>query len=323
LGFAEKSAFVGPFADAMFSMKPGDVHAPVKTQFGWHIIRLEEIQAAKGRGFDEVRAELAPEYQKSEAERRFSESQEKLEQLAFEQSGSLDPIVKALGLKIEDVSGFHADLAGNELAANKKAVAAAFSADVLGGQNSKAIELVPGNVVVLRASDHQLPAQQGFEAVRDEVAKAVRHDVALADAKAAAARVAAAVADGTAFDAALKPVGPVATPVAGKPAPAETIRLEKARFIARQERDVAPELVAAVFQAARPADGKRSAAIVPLKTGDVAVYLLTAVKPGEFKGDGESERREFRSIAGQEEFVAYLGALRAKADIHSNPAIFE
>ncbi|TMI86518.1 MAG: hypothetical protein E6H00_18120, partial [Bacillati bacterium ANGP1] len=44
LGWAERSAFVAPFADALFGMKVGEIKGPVKTQFGYHILRLDEIQ---------------------------------------------------------------------------------------------------------------------------------------------------------------------------------------------------------------------------------------------------------------------------------------
>ena len=51
LGWADKTSFVAPFADALFSMKPGEIRGPIKTQFGYHIIRLDEIQAGKGKSF--------------------------------------------------------------------------------------------------------------------------------------------------------------------------------------------------------------------------------------------------------------------------------
>src|ERR1700680_174927 len=43
LGWAERSSFVAPFADALFGMSVGEIKGLVKTQFGYHIIRLDEI----------------------------------------------------------------------------------------------------------------------------------------------------------------------------------------------------------------------------------------------------------------------------------------
>ena len=59
LGFFSKDQMVEPFANAAFAMKKGEMsRAPVETQFGWHVIRVEEIQADAKPPFDEVRDEL-------------------------------------------------------------------------------------------------------------------------------------------------------------------------------------------------------------------------------------------------------------------------
>ena len=309
LGWAEKSFFVGPFADTLFAMRPGEVKGPVKTQFGWHVIRLEEVAPGKSKSFEELRATLEPEYRKVEAERRFGEKQEKIEQLAFEHSGSLEPVAKSLGLKIVAIPAFQRGLPGNELAANTKVLQAAFSADVLGGQNSRALELAPGNVVVLRAADHQVPEQRSFESVRGLAEDGVRHELAAREAQATAERVAGAVAAGTPWDAALKSVG--------------TLRVEAAKFVARAEPSVPKEILAAAFSAVPPAAGKAMTGNVRLPGNDVAVWALSAVKPGELKGDGQSERRQLADTTAGAEFAAYLAALRARADVRFNPSIFE
>ena len=49
LGWSERKVFVAPFADAAFSMKEGEIRGPVKTQFGYHILKLEGIQPASGQ----------------------------------------------------------------------------------------------------------------------------------------------------------------------------------------------------------------------------------------------------------------------------------
>lgn len=59
LGFFEAGRMVKPFSDAAFAMDaPGKISEPVKTNFGYHIIRLHEKQARKLRPFDEVKEEI-------------------------------------------------------------------------------------------------------------------------------------------------------------------------------------------------------------------------------------------------------------------------
>lgn len=58
LGFFTKERMVAPFAEAAFKLKPGEISDPVKTQFGWHVIKLEERRMKPLPTFDEVRREV-------------------------------------------------------------------------------------------------------------------------------------------------------------------------------------------------------------------------------------------------------------------------
>src|ERR1044072_1653979 len=68
LGWAQKGMFVGPFEDALFSMKPGEIRGPVKTQFGYHVLQLENVEAGRQQTFEEARAEVEAEYRKDKAQ---------------------------------------------------------------------------------------------------------------------------------------------------------------------------------------------------------------------------------------------------------------
>jgi len=61
LGWFLHSDMVPEFADAAFSMEPGTVSDPVKTAFGWHLIKLEERRDRQSPALDEVREELMGE----------------------------------------------------------------------------------------------------------------------------------------------------------------------------------------------------------------------------------------------------------------------
>lgn len=60
LGFFTKDKMVPAFAEAAFALQPGQVtQAPVQTQFGWHIIKVEARRKAEPPKFDEVRGQIA------------------------------------------------------------------------------------------------------------------------------------------------------------------------------------------------------------------------------------------------------------------------
>ena len=59
LGWATPASFVKPFSDALVALKPGQLtDTPVKTQFGYHVIKLEEVRAAKIPTLAEVKPQI-------------------------------------------------------------------------------------------------------------------------------------------------------------------------------------------------------------------------------------------------------------------------
>jgi peptidyl-prolyl cis-trans isomerase C len=74
LDWSQPSRFVKPFGDAMIKLKKGQMtDAPVKTNFGWHIIRVDDERAAKLPGFDEAKPQLQQSLQNQAVEKAIAE----------------------------------------------------------------------------------------------------------------------------------------------------------------------------------------------------------------------------------------------------------
>ena len=58
LGFFTKDQMVPEFSEAAFKLEPGQISDPVKTQFGWHVIKVEEKRPRKAPDFDQVKSQL-------------------------------------------------------------------------------------------------------------------------------------------------------------------------------------------------------------------------------------------------------------------------
>jgi peptidyl-prolyl cis-trans isomerase D len=58
LGTFKKEAMVKPFSDMAFSLKAGKISEPVRTQFGWHIIKVEKVNEASVTSFDDAKKDL-------------------------------------------------------------------------------------------------------------------------------------------------------------------------------------------------------------------------------------------------------------------------
>jgi len=64
LDWASPASFVKPFSDAMVGLQKGQItEAPVKTQYGFHVIKLEDVRAAKLPAMEEVKPQIAESLQ--------------------------------------------------------------------------------------------------------------------------------------------------------------------------------------------------------------------------------------------------------------------
>jgi peptidyl-prolyl cis-trans isomerase C len=73
LGFFTRNRMVKEFSDAAFALKPGEISAPVKTKFGYHIIKVNEIKEASAKPFAEVKAAIRNKLIQEEKGRVFEE----------------------------------------------------------------------------------------------------------------------------------------------------------------------------------------------------------------------------------------------------------
>src|SRR3546814_13945271 len=89
---------VQPFEDALFAMQPGDVSEPVKTDFGWHVIKLREVRSGQQTSFEEARAQLEGEQAEVARERAFNELTGKLVDQALENPSALAAPPNPVGL---------------------------------------------------------------------------------------------------------------------------------------------------------------------------------------------------------------------------------
>ena len=77
---SSRSAYVKPFADALYALKPGETSAPVRTQFGYHLIQLEEVKAGQAKTLESARAEIEADYRRQRASELYGDRLEQLQQ---------------------------------------------------------------------------------------------------------------------------------------------------------------------------------------------------------------------------------------------------
>lgn len=306
LGLMSKGGLPGPFEDAAFAMQAGEVRGPVKSDFGWHVIKVNEIRAGNQQPFEAVRAQLETELQQSEHERAYNELTGKLVDAVYKNPSSLEPAAKALGLPVQFTTAFSRN-GGTGIAADQKVVRAAFSETLIqDGTASDPIELAPNRSVMIRVLEHTPEAPLPLASVSDAVVAAIRADrQRKAAASAADALVKAAKANGLAAAAA-----------------SAKLVMAEANGLERGSPMPSPRAVEAFFASPRPQDSASGKQVVVDEVeigGQYLVYAVRAVRDGDLSKVTAEERKRLRdqlsAVAGMEAQKAYVKAARAKYQI--------
>ena len=174
LGVIRPGTMAKPFEDAVFVMGEGEISEPVRTQYGFHVIRLDRITESRVQPLDQVRSEIEAEVRRLRAEEQFNELAEILGSTVFEQPDSLEPAADHLGVKVMRSEWFTQD-AGTGIAEFQVVRDAAFGNEVLiDGLNSELIEIDQDNLVAVRKVDYRARRQLDLDEARPELEKRLR-----------------------------------------------------------------------------------------------------------------------------------------------------
>ncbi len=180
LGFFARGAMVKPFEDAVFAAKKDEIVGPVKSDFGYHVIRVTDVKPEKGKSLAEATPEIEADLKKGAASRRFAEVAEGLTNLVYEQSTSLKPAADLYKLPIQQSGWFARTGGAPPLLANPKLIAEIFSDNAIKSKrNTAAIEVAPSVIVSARVIEHKPAEQRPFEAVRAVIEQRYKRDEAL------------------------------------------------------------------------------------------------------------------------------------------------
>ncbi|QCO68098.1 peptidylprolyl isomerase [Luteimonas yindakuii] len=308
LDWVEPGTMGDAFDAALAQMQPGDV-STARTEFGWHVLQLRELQAGTQTPFEEVREQLQRELGEGARERGFSELVNRVVDRAYRNPTSLAPAAEEAGLQVQKAGPFPRGGAPGVLAHPAVQRMAFSPAMVEDGTVSDPVETGPEQSVMLRVIEHSPERALPLEAVRDRVIAAVRADRARRANTAAAEAMVGRVADGaTLAEVAAErdlPVQDVPGVPRGTPVPH-------------------PTAVEAYFRAPVPAEGAVSPGHVALEDGSVVVYAVSAVTPGNPAEASEQERQmliqQLTMLAGGEAAQTLVRTLRARMKVTVNEA---
>jgi peptidyl-prolyl cis-trans isomerase D len=303
LDYNAKGSFVEAFEDALYGLTLDQMTEPVRTEFGYHLIKLTGINEAVIPSFDELAEELDKDFRLLKAEELFVAKSSKLSELAYE-SPDLEGIASELELTVK-TTGWVSHSTSEGLASNSQVLNVAFSEDLLkDGNNSDLIEVDPDYHVVVRVKDHKPSNVKEFSVVQEEIRELLVLDAARAQ---ASLNMDEAVA--------LLRTGSITRFVADEFG-SQWVVLDG---ISRQQPNLDPKIVLEAYKLVRPAEGDKSVGGTILNNGDAVIVSVTAVIDKDASEVTEEEKkglaRMLASRKGGFAFGEFRYGLQENADI--------
>ena len=304
LDWFSRGAMVKAFEDSAFAMKDGQTSDLVRSDFGFHIIRVTGVRPDRVKPLEEVKAEIQAELRREAGLKKYAEAAESFGNMVYEQADSLKPAAEKWKLEIRQAPWL---VKGGKLPApfdNAKLAAAMFSDDGLKNKrNSEAVEVAPGTLVSARVTEHKPAALQPLDAVKGDIEKRLIREeaasLAIKDGEAKLARL----TKGEAVD----------------------LKWSAVRNVSRA---TAPGLPADAVRSVFKADAGK----LPTHTGVAfpgkayALYRITAVKAGQGGKDDPRARalaQQYARFVAEEEFAAWMSTLKEKHPVEINKTALE
>ena len=312
LGWIGRQGFVKPFTDALFAIpKVGDVVGPVKSPYGYHIIRLDAIQPGHTQSFAEVKAQLMAQLQRSRATERFGRIEDKL-QNAIEQPGAtLGAIAKQYDLTSGEIPLFLRGSGAAPIGAAPAVQNLVFgSAAIAVGSIGGPVILDNNRLVLVKVVARHGPQVKPLAEVQADIVTAIRAERTQQAALAAAEAARQKLVGGESFE---------------KVASALRMKVAPVKFIGRDDPSVPAQILRLAFAAPKPSTGPvYEARALPGNAGAV-LLTVTAVRTAPQANPLMVRTRleqQLRTDA-DAEVRAYLTQMRAAAKVRKNPHAFQ
>lgn len=300
LGVYQQGMLDGPFEQAVYALEAGEVSEPVRTAFGYHIIRLTGLTVSEAPEFEEVKDQLIAEQMENKVEQIYVEQVGQLTDLAFS-SGDLQEPAAELKLNIVEAAPFSRQGGNDDITANPRVIRAAFNEELIrDGLNSDPIELDSGRTMVLRVKEHIRPRQLSEEEVKPQITDILTLQKAGEALQASLASELEKLQQG----AERKPINGT--------------EWQMAEAVGRGDRDQPAEVMAAAFKLPKPEQGA-SYSLIALNDGARAIVAVTAVNEPDLSAVSDDEKKAMRNIlsqrAGQFDYQAMTEARKEAAEV--------
>ncbi len=291
LGLFGPEEMLPEFSEAVFAMMPGEISEPIRTDYGFHVVRLESLEPAETQELSEVQEDIETRLRREKATERLNTRVLELETLV-PGADRLEELTDDSPLVMIQESGFFGEEGVVFELASAEAAASAFALDL--GEVAGPIRLAAG-FAFLEVMEEREPHVPDFETVRNDVMSQIRNERAMDLARDDAEAILAAIASGEAPET--------------DPTPA----LDWFRGSSLGAAGVLPAVENAIFEAAPdamlgPFDAGRGYAVI--RVNEVEPYDAAAF---------EEQKESFRAQMGEEKkariWNAFLAGIEGRYEI--------
>ena len=306
LGTLTQTQLAGELGTAIFTMQQGEVIGPIKSNFGFHIVRLDSIVEQGALPLEQVRGELISELRDREIEGLFHDLQRQASDAVFDNT-DMQTIADIVGVEVQTIDAFQRT-GGGTFGTNQAAIDAVFDERVLiDGDVSEVIELDANRSAIFKVVEHIPAAKQPLENVSDQIETVLRNQEAEIIVFNRAAQLLQALDAGEEFKTASESIGAT---VSGP------------RLVARQDTEMDQGVKAQVFLSQKPAQDAPVRGQVANQGGGYTVFSIEAVLPGRPETiptpDRFEGKKRLTQQAGGAAYVALVQSLYENADIVIN-----
>lgn len=294
LGWIERDVMDPAFEEAAFALKNvGDTTGLVKSDFGYHIIKLDAIKASESKPLAEVKDEIIAELKDQVAVDEFYNLQNELEKVAFEYPDSLDDAAKAVNQKVV-TTDFISQVDAPEILKTPAVMQAIQSPEVKeDGLNSEVMEVAPEHIIVVRVDDVReqtvLPLEEVKEQVETQLAKVKGEQAAM--------------------ELSVQLVNEL------KEGKQDALQANSLSFGELEAIDRSSPLAGTVFAMTKPAENAATYAQTKDMEGNIVVVELTKVASEYNEAYNEQIGAQMEREATQQDLASVLSILRKNTDI--------
>lgn len=302
LGWAERGLFVPEFDETLFNLEINQISEPVKTQFGYHIIQLNELKTGVQQNFEEIEYDLRFEYSRLLAEETLFDLAGQMDDLSLQAFNELDSVALKLELPIQVMNAVTRN-SSTLLNEDPELIQLLFNPVSIEQTENTPVFEINNTILVARVAEHRLPMIKEYALVKDQIVSFLEEEMATKLAGDYANKILQDFSEFSSFEKL-----------------AEDNSLEVIGFdsVLRSNTDIPSSLLDPIFKFSKQ-DIENNKVIDVQDSENIYLIKLTEINPGKLEKFSDEERtagkQQISEEIGSSELDAFAETLRENATV--------